>query len=249
MHSKQLKSKRFYMCLIASAFFMVAGHVVIGQLDEKKRNAYETYNVRTYWVSDYAAKWPEGLYIKASIVLFCICIGILTRNIILCYSPSKYHYCFRFWWLLLATFMIGGLLMVAIYDNKPTGGTLDYLRSWIPFAGNPKNTNEDFHHDLGFGLFLFGYMASLLTVGLYEWKHMKYAEFTTTAYLILLSSVLSIWALLPKVQYFPGIPQRFLLIGCFAWLVIMHRRLRRAAAAIPANVAVTDAGPTPEENG
>lgn len=107
--------------LIVSAILMIVGHWAVmhsGAVFDPKSGEY--YNLSTRWVSDFAAKWPEGLWIKGSIVLFCVALGEFIRLVILRFSDNRYAGLWKFWWLLLATALIGELLLVIWFDMIPT---------------------------------------------------------------------------------------------------------------------------------
>lgn len=224
-------------CLAISAVLMIAGHWVVmrsGAIFDPRNN--ESYNVTTRWVSDFAARWPEGLWIKASIVFFVAAlIGFFRLQ--LSNLPERASAGFtRFWILLLAALMIGGLGMVAFFDMLPPQ-LAEHKSSWWSrrFAGDydhlrerqlsPSEWSAIWHHRLGFQLFLAGYYLTALWLAIREFRS-KSATFPTTAFNLFLAAILTYWLFHVK-ETVAGVPQRGLLILIFYWII---RSLRTFSA-------------------
>jgi len=103
---------------LASLVLMVIGHLrVAGAVFDPLTG--ETYNVFTRWVSDFAAKQPEGWWIKGSIAMFCLAIIGLFRRLAVREAVDLAGVWRGFGVLLMATLMVGGLVLVAVFDLSP----------------------------------------------------------------------------------------------------------------------------------
>ena len=109
---------RVRACTLGSLLLMCIGHaLILGQTFDRLTG--ETYNVFTRWVSDFAAKHPEGWWIKAAIALFCFALIDFFRQ----WAAREAHDLAGVWrgFFILATgtLMAGGLILVAIFDLSP----------------------------------------------------------------------------------------------------------------------------------
>lgn len=101
-----------------SLVLMVIGHWrLVGQVFDPLTG--ETFNVFTRWVSDFAAKQPEGWWIKGSIAMFCLALVGLFRRLALREAVDLAGVWRGFAVLVLASLMVGGLLLVAVFDLSP----------------------------------------------------------------------------------------------------------------------------------
>lgn len=103
---------------IASLLLMVIGHWrLVGQVFDPLTG--ETYNVFTRWVSDFAAKQPEGWWIKGSIAMFSLAIVALFRRLAIREAVDLAGVWRGFGVLVMAALMVGGLVLVAVFDLSP----------------------------------------------------------------------------------------------------------------------------------
>ena len=207
---------------------MVVGHwfvIASGAFFDPISN--EPYNMFTRWVSDFAAKWPEGLWIKLSIAIFCLALADFVRLAINRFSDRPYAGLLKFWWLLLATAMIGGLVLVVLFDMSPAEFRLREPNALSKLFGAksyyaevPRSSTEWVmrgHHQLGFQLFVSGFFLAAISLAWSEWRSGLRDAIPTTVYFLLLSSVFACWLFLTQTTI-AGIPQRALLILMFVWV-------------------------------
>ncbi len=220
---------RIRICLAMSAILMIVGHwyiITSGAVFDPRTK--EHYNVYTRWVSDFAAKSPEGLWIKCSIAIFCVALADFIGLVIRRFSDSRFAGVLKFWWLLLATAMIGGLVLVVLFDMSPAQyrvnepNILTRLMGgkgvWEPIPRPVTDWIMQGHHRLGFQLFVGGFFLSAISLAWSEWRLGLRNAIPTTAYLLLLSSVFAWWLFLTQTSV-AGIPQRALLVLMFVWLL------------------------------
>ena len=114
----RLPAVRIKLCVVVSLLLMLVGHwQTVGQVFDPLTG--ETYNVFTRWVSDFAAKQPEGWWIKGAIATFCLALvdffGPLARR-----EARDMRGVWRgFGVLVMSALMVGGLLLVAVFDISP----------------------------------------------------------------------------------------------------------------------------------
>lgn len=200
------------------------GHIAImvsGELfDRVNGNAY---NLHTRWVSDFAAKYPQGIWIKAGIVLTCIAtfqlyhakyksLPLGARNSI---KSWLYH--------LVPLLMIIGLIIVISYEVSRPRAQWDTRGIW-PFqyrvlVNVPKHPGDwviEWYHSLGFRMFVSGFF---LAVGGGLFLRCRNRDSPVPIdWLILLSAVVCAVWLFTSINSLPGILQRFLLASAFVWL-------------------------------
>lgn len=208
--------------LILSAALMVAGHYAVmssGDLFDKV--AGQPYDLHSRWVSDFAAKWPEGTWIKVAIIVMCVAV-------IVCYRakikrlPSGSACGFESWVYHIVPFLIVvGLIMVIAYDvSRPRYVWVE--SGFWPFrygAPKPVPMNERdwtifWYHSMGFRLFVVGFFVAVLS-GL-SFRRSR-ANIIPIDWLIVFLSIGSMLWLFSSVKSLPGIPQRFLLAASFLW--------------------------------
>jgi hypothetical protein len=206
---------------------MVIGHfLVIGSGAIFDPRSGEHFNVFTRWVSDFAAKFPEGLLIKLSIALFCLALADFFRAIINHFSTHPLASILKFCWLLLATAMIGGLALVVIFDMTPpqfrqTGiieRLLDGKGTHVEIPRSSFDWAMRGHHQLGFLMFVVGFFLSAISLAWLEWRAGMRDNLPTTVYLLLLSLVFAAWLFFTQ-SSLAGIPQRALLLLMFIWVL------------------------------
>jgi hypothetical protein len=219
---------------------MITGHCLViasGAVFDPRSG--ERFNVFTRWVSDFAAKFPEGLLIKLSIALFCLALADFFRSVIRFSTFRPFGHILKFWWLLLATSMIGGLALVALFDATPpqfreTSLFEHYLLRRGTHVEVPR-TSLDWviigHHQLGFQLFVTGFFVSAISLAWLEWRSGIRDSVPTTAYLLLLALVFAVW-LFKMQSSIAGIPQRALLLLVFVWILRNYATI----AAAPNNI-------------
>jgi hypothetical protein len=66
----------FHLSMFLSVATMLVGHWIIRTSGAWLFPGKEKYNIDTRWVSDFAAVWPQRLWIKGSIAIFCIALSI-----------------------------------------------------------------------------------------------------------------------------------------------------------------------------
>lgn len=179
------------------------------------------------WVSDFAAKSPEGHWIKVSILAFCLALGIYFSLIIRRYAVGKRVGAIKAFWLILATLMIGGLLMVILFDMSASqyarrnpswfAGVMGAKPVWEQLPDGTITWARNGNHQLGFQLFVVGFFLSAISLALIEYKEGNHSALGTTGYLIILAGVFLLW-LFTHTSTIAGVPQRALLLLIFFWL-------------------------------
>ena len=220
---------RIRALLILSALLMIVGHcfVIASGVIFGNPASGQHYNVFTNWVSDFAAKWPEGLWIKFSIALFCLALADFVRVVIKHFSGHSFARLLKFWWLLLATAMIGGLILVVLFDMSPSQYQW-HDPSWLAGIFGAKGGYEPVsrttiewlmrgHHQFGFSLFVTGFFLSAISLAWSELRSGLRDAIPATIWLLMLASVSVGWLFFYAIS-FPGIPQRLLIAVMFVWL-------------------------------
>ena len=206
---------------------MVAGHMFIINQGKWFILGHEKYGIHTRWVSDFAAVSPEGWFIKGSIILFCIA-WFLFMHPKFRSSSGNARGCFMHFWKVMLTFgVIGGLLLVVFFDVSPP----QFIRnepSWLErifgkdtiVVQRPLSEIEyikQWHHKLGFQIFIFSFAATLLSSVL-EKLCFKNTHGRLCDGLFLLFTTLFMWWLFEVHNSVAGIPQRALLVLIFCWV-------------------------------
>jgi hypothetical protein len=226
----------FWALMAATLLLMVLGHVIIhGQNYNLLGGA--TYSPLTSYVSDYAAKWPEGLWIKSAIVCFCLALAwfcdLATREL----ATGYWLIAGRLYWLIVTGLMIAGLFLVCLFDMLPerymdghTGWfskVLGMRPSHDPVPRSPQEWSMRWYHNLGFYLFIGAYAAAAFVLVIVEIKRRAWAEVATSLFLLAAASVFVWW--LSRGTLVPGVPQRAVLILIAFWLVRSVQMLRMSA--------------------
>jgi hypothetical protein len=232
-----LKSRRalFIISLLGAIVLMAAGHAKIIATGDNECGRGVPYDLVCHYVSDFA-KHPEyGWMVKTAIGLFCISIAI----ILLDYGGVMIAgaHPLRLAWLgFIGSSMIGGLALVALYDNRSMtwwAGVQDGVYRMYSWVGLPNwlfmqevlgvsDKTKDRLHDAGFALFALGFVLLVITSAwLKKTSGLGIARKTLVFLVIGLSLI--VWASCLE-KYLPGIPQRILLIAIAGWIVASHVR-------------------------
>lgn len=226
----------FMLCMSLSVATMVAGHAIIMTSGAWFIPGKEKYNIFTRWVSDYAAKWPEGLWIKGSIVLFCIALLIFKSARRRASGDGALGHA-RWGWNAVLTFgLIAGLLLVVFYDMSPPQFTRKDP-SWLEriigrdpvLVQTPLGKDEyikQWHHRLGFQMFIFSFAATLLTASLEKLRLKDVPGLRSDALFLGLTALFMSW-LFAFHDSLAGVPQRALLILIFWWVFKEGVRMTR----------------------
>jgi hypothetical protein len=224
----RIEKSVFYLCMMLSSVSMIAGHALIINAGKWFIPGQEKYNLQTRWVSDFAAVQPEGWFIKASIILFCMAWIVFMRPH---FRAAGNHIGghFRWGWSLLLTIgVVGGLLLVAFYDMSPPQFTvkdpslLGRLMGEKPKRVMISPTQEDYivigHHRLGFQMFLITFALALLTAVVDKFRAGRNRQIRRDIATLIIAGLAMAW-LFTFHQSLAGIPQRFLLIviGWWVW--------------------------------
>lgn len=223
-----MKSKsRIYIriLLILAAAMIFYGHVVImrsGELFDAVNR--EPYNLHTRWVSDFAAKWPQGTWVKAGIFLTCIATFQLYRGKLKSIPLVARHSIESWFYHIVPLLMIIGLIIVISYDVSRPHEQWETRGIW-PFqygevVNAPKKPIEwkiEWYHKLGFRAFVSGFFAAVGGGLLLRWRREERPP-APIDWLILFSALVCAAWLFTSINSLPGIPQRFLLATAFVWL-------------------------------
>jgi Protein of unknown function (DUF998) len=215
-----LRMKRF---LLLSFALMVAGHVAViaggAVFDERTGSGYD---LAERWVSDYAARWPEGLLVKTSIVLFCAVLWEVFRSVLSGASGWR-----RQAWRACLWMLLGGMVLVAVFDMSPQAYEFrrsNWLFRFFGHAGSyeavPRSGWEWMmrtQHQWGFRLFVLGFF--LACAGLMVRCLRRQERGAALIHLAVLAAAAGFAAWLFAARgSTPGLPQRGLLLLMFAWL-------------------------------
>ena len=216
----------FYFCMVLTVSSMIFGHWVILSSGSWFIPGREKYNIFTRWVSDFAAVWPLGLWIKGSIVSFCVALFIFMRARLEACGAGLRNHVLWFWNAILAFGMISGLLLVALYDMSPPqfsvkepswlGRILGEEPVIIPESPGNMGYIREGHHRVGFLLFIISFAMTLATAAVEKWKRDSSA-FRKDVFYLMVTGLFMIW-LMAFHQSYAGIPQRVLLITIFLWV-------------------------------
>lgn len=222
----QMMRVRLVACIGLAAFFMILGHVIIMNSEEGA-----DLTLRDSWVSQFAANERFGLIIKLSIILYCLAIADV---VILLVSGRAYHRTsplVTFVWLMVGTAMIGGLLLVVMYDMYQPGWG-ENLYNYIVFWRDPTRSEvAGGLHSTGFAIFVAGFLAaSALKLSL-EWREGLTNRLPISTWFVALSLIILVWLLVMRDKsVLPGIPQRAMLVLITMWLL---RTAHGAVASAP----------------
>jgi len=101
-----------------SLLFIIVGHwKIVGHVFDP--GSGEVYNLFTRWVSDFAAKNPEGWWIKVGMLTFCLALALFFRRLAREEATDLAGVWRGFGVLLVGSSMIGGLVLVAVFDLSP----------------------------------------------------------------------------------------------------------------------------------
>jgi hypothetical protein len=214
--------------LLILAFATIAyGHVVImasGALFDKFNR--EPYNLHTRWVSDFAAKWPEGIWIKIGIILFCIAVWLIYHAKVKSLPAGSSHSRESWFYHVVPLLLIGSLVFVLSFDawsprvEWKTRGIwpFDY-REMVRSPKGPIDWKIDWYHRVGFGGFILSFFGAVGGGWMFRWQKRQYRA-EPLDWIILIFAVASTVWLFTSVHpdSLPGIPQRFLLAAVLAWL-------------------------------
>lgn len=210
-----------------SAASMIAGHTLIINAGKWFILGKEKYNLHTRWVSDFASVQPEGWFIKASIILFCMAWIVFMRPH---FRAAGNHLGghFRWGWSLLLTIgVVGGLLLVAFYDMSPPQYSakdpswLGKLMGEKPRRVEVSRTSQEYieigHHRLGFLMFLISIALALLTAAVDKYRAGRNRRIRRDIATLVIAGLAMAW-LFAFHQSLAGIPQRFLLVVIGWWV-------------------------------
>jgi hypothetical protein len=223
----RLQKSFFILCMFLSLATMVAGHAIIMTSGAWFIPGKEKYNIFTRWVSDYASVWPQGLWIKGSIVLFCIALLIFkSAKRRVCGEGAMGHA--RWGWnVLLTVGLIAGLLLVVLYDMSPPQYTTKEP-SWlgkifgdrpriVEIPRGPDDYIRQWHHRLGFQIFIFSFAATLLTSVIGKLRLRDVLGVRRDVVFLILTALFMSW-LFAFHNSLAGVPQRALLVLIFWWV-------------------------------
>ena len=228
----------FYTCIVLSLAAMVIGHAIIITSGLWFIPGKEKYNVFTRWVSDYAALYPQGLWIKGSIILFCVALYLFKRERLRSYHEGVKGHSLWIWNVLLSIGLIAGLLMVALFDMSPPQFSYSHPSLWQRVRGVPpvlvENPREavdyikQWHHRLGFQMFIISFALTLLTAIVEKYFAKNSVGLRKDMIFFSVTSIFMIW-LYTFHSSLAGIPQRALLILIFWWVCSEFYRMNRDA--------------------
>lgn len=219
--------RRIRTAIAAAALVMVVGHLVI--LNSAAGTDYSIYKT---WVSRFAATPGYGWIIKLSIGLFCIALVDLCRMTIRWTRPLRHRHALKLAWMTLATMLIGGLCLVAMYDMyvEPERGVWSRTVKWATdlWSGPSDQEIEGVHHSVGFLLFVLGFGLYAALLAITEWSVGRPAMLPTSIFLIIIAAALVAWLMVMRSQdSLVGIPQRVLLVVVAVWVVRAAATMRK----------------------
>lgn len=235
MKISALRSSAALVLLLIAAGLVIYGHWVIlksGALfDVPNQQTYADLRVR--WVSDFAAKQPEGWWVKSGILVFCLAIASVFSTADALLGRDAFWKRLVLW--VPACAIIAGLLLVVFLDMSPTRHVLHQPGRWSRFLGNRPYWVEDmrsasewtsrWYHQLGFRLFAAGFISSQIAAGVWLFRrNIKSVWLTVFTLLTIASSV----CLFCSIGTIPGFFQRALLVMMFCWMsgcVLLLRRM------------------------
>jgi hypothetical protein len=198
----------FRFLLLFSLLLMLVGHVVLhGQPFGFEGRAFDP---RSNYVSEYAGHWPQGLWIKASIIVFCVALVWFCNQMIMSMSTGPWLLIGKFFWLMATILMIVGLVLVMLFDVVPQSPVffMEWLMSKVGL-GRSKPPNGMPEHEVGFQLFIIAYLLPVLVLISREIKLKAWDELATS--LVIITLIFCSYWWLAAGTFFPGVPQRALL--------------------------------------
>jgi hypothetical protein len=216
----------FHLCMVLSVAAMIYGHALIITSGRWFIPGKEKYNIDTRWVSDFVAVYPEGLWLKASILIFCVAIIIRVRSRLSRLGGGSRETLAWFWEMTISIGLISGLLLVVLYDTPPPKYTVVQSQTWWQewFGGVSRKTvsappdwDRVGHHRVGFRIFICSFIAMVTTSVISEFMRRNLRQFRVNLVVLLLILGCTFWLIL-FTNSLAGIPQRALLILIFYWV-------------------------------
>ncbi len=189
------------------------------------------YNIFGNWVSDFAAVWPYGLWIKGGILTLSIAAFLFFR-LLFSRLPDRTSLdaIVRVWWGLLAVAVIAGTLAVGFFDRSPQRYSYDnpdwWARhihgqrgDWYPVGETELDRAKHWYHTMGFRLLAWGCLLSTATYAASEWLGSDRRDRAAGMLLFLLTAGLTaiVWTCMVKGFPWSGVPQRLLLAVILIW--------------------------------
>jgi hypothetical protein len=214
------------MLTLVGHWYITSRHVPFG--DPALRRPY---NIFGNWVSDFAAVWPYGLWIKGGILALTIGAFLFFR-LLLARLPDRTSLdaIVRVWWALLAVMVVAGLLAVGFFDRSPQRYSYDnpgwwarHIRGqhgvWYPTGETELDRAKHWYHTIGFRLLAWGCLLSTATHAASQWLGSDRRDRTGSMLLFLLTAALSTAVWIGMIKGFPwsGVPQRLLLFVILTW--------------------------------
>ena len=217
----------FHLCMFLSVVGMIAGHAAIMSAGLWFIYGKETFNLHTRWVSDFAAVWPQGMFIKVAIVLFCIALLIFMRAKLRSCGEGAMGHARWFSTTILTFGLVAGLVLVVLYDMSPPqftqkdpswiGKILGEKPDDVEVQKNPSEFIKQWHHQIGFKMFIISFALTLVTAAAEKLRVKGSTGWRVDLIYLLFTLVCILW-LYAFHTSLPGIPQRALLILIFAWV-------------------------------
>ena len=222
---------RFFILLSAALtlighWYITSRHVPFGDPALNR-----PYNIFGNWVSDFAAVWPYGLWIKAGILSLAVAAFLFFR-LLIARLPERHSFdaLIRAWWGLLAVAVVGGTLMAGFFDRSPQRYSYDnpgwWARhvhgqqgAWYPAGESDLDRAKHWYHSIGFRLLAWGCLLSTATYAATQWLGRESRDRTGSMLLFLLTAGLTtaVWAGMMKGFPWSGVPQRLLLVVILTW--------------------------------
>lgn len=225
--NSQMVWLRLVACIGLAACFMILGHVIIMNSEEGA-----DLTLTDSWVSEFAASDRFGWIIKLSITLYCLAIADV---VILLVGGRAYHRTsplITFVWLMVGTAMIGGLLLVVMYDMYQPGWFEHYFNLIRDLVTEPTRSEvAGGLHSTGFAIFVAGFLAASALKLFLEWREGLTNRLPVSTWFVALSLIILAWLLVMRDKsLLPGIPQRAMLVLVTMWLL---RTAHGAVAGAP----------------
>jgi len=224
----KLTKSCFYLLMAATFLTMIYGHFLIVSSGAWFIPGKEKYNILTRWVSDFASFPGKGLWIKGSIVLFCGAISLLMHaRVRALKGDSAKEHLLWVWNSLLWLGLVGGLLLVVLFDMSPPQfvekepsflGKIFGSESWTQQV--PRSDLDykiQWHHQLGFQIFIWSFLALLVTSAIEKLRPRISVTVRADLLALLLTLFFIFWLYLFH-NTLAGVPQRALLILIFLWV-------------------------------
>ena len=222
--------------MLASLVLMVSGHLILhGQAYDPVNG--QTFNPLRLYVSDYAGKWPEGLWIKAAILCFCLALAWFCDLAMRELGTRNRVIAGRLFWLTLTGVMITGLLMVIRFDMLPASymethnGWFWKLIGYGPHYESLPRSDEELSgrrlHSRGFALFIGAYFIAALTMVMAEMRKDIRTAVAAATFVLAVGGIR--WWQYNETSL-PGVPQRVLIVVVASWLACTVLQLRKIGA-------------------